>query len=330
MNKRIDYIDSAKGIGILFVLIGHACSLKYGLGQYFYSFHMPLFFIISGMLLCFKDNWKDMDGISIFKKKIKSLFYPYIVFSILGLIFIYFTKDISYFYKGIIDTVSLDGIGALWFLPSLLIGELVFIYVMKYCKKYVFLIFGAIFVVTSLICYFANSFGYFTITGFENYVGLGIVCRSLIASIFILLGYYLFDLKDKISHKWIVVIVCFMVNLLLFRYNVVNLHYCVIGNTVLYYLNSITGSIAYIGIAELLLSSVGFLIFYGKNSLIVFVTQGNLGILRFSEIVSAYVPVGVRWVCMVLVMVVLETILILLINKWFRFLLRYDELKSLI
>ena len=45
---------------------------------------------------------------------------------------------------------------------------------------------------------------------------------------------------------------------------------------------------------------------------------------------SAYVPVGVRWVCMVLVMVVLETILILLINKWFRFLLRYDELKSLI
>ena len=83
MNNRIDYIDSAKGIGILFVLIGHACSLKYGLGQYFYSFHMPLFFIISGMLLCFKDNWKDMDGISIFKKKIKSLFYPYIVFSIL-------------------------------------------------------------------------------------------------------------------------------------------------------------------------------------------------------------------------------------------------------
>ena len=121
-----------------------------------------------------------------------------------------------------------------------------------------------------------------------------------------------------------------MVNLFLFRYNVVNLHYCVIGNTVLYYINSITGSIAYIGIAELLLSSVGFLIFYGKNSLIIFVTQGNLGILRFSEIVSAYVPVGVRWVCMVLVMVVLETVLILLINKWFRFLLRYDELKSLI
>ena len=127
-----------------------------------------------------------------------------------------------------------------------------------------------------------------------------------------------------------VVIVCFIVNLILFRYNLVNLHYCYIENIVLYYVNSITGSVAYIGIAKLLLSSVGFLLFYGKNSLIIFVTQGNLGILRFSEIVSAYVPVGVRWMCMVLVMVVLETVLILVINKWFGFLLRYDELRKVL
>lgn len=46
MQNRIKYMDIAKGIGMLMVLVGHTyagflCSLAN-------SFHMPLFFIISG------------------------------------------------------------------------------------------------------------------------------------------------------------------------------------------------------------------------------------------------------------------------------------------
>lgn len=52
-NNRIPYIDSAKTIGILLMIIGHCYwkdSIPY-LNRLIYSFHMPLFVIISGMFL---------------------------------------------------------------------------------------------------------------------------------------------------------------------------------------------------------------------------------------------------------------------------------------
>lgn len=51
MDKRIAYIDTAKGVTILLVIIGHCAWIKSvpGLDHLIYSFHIPLFFIVSGM-----------------------------------------------------------------------------------------------------------------------------------------------------------------------------------------------------------------------------------------------------------------------------------------
>ena len=53
MNKRIEYIDIAKALGILLVILGHCVYTAKipHLGVSIYSFHMPLFFIISGMFV---------------------------------------------------------------------------------------------------------------------------------------------------------------------------------------------------------------------------------------------------------------------------------------
>ena len=50
MKKRLDYVDYARGVGVILMLIGH---LGFGDGVYkvIYSFHMPLFFLISGYIL---------------------------------------------------------------------------------------------------------------------------------------------------------------------------------------------------------------------------------------------------------------------------------------
>lgn len=51
-NKRLDYLDVAKGIGILLVILGHCQLGRIGRAHsLIYSFHMPLFFFISGV--CF-------------------------------------------------------------------------------------------------------------------------------------------------------------------------------------------------------------------------------------------------------------------------------------
>ena len=44
--KRLDFIDVAKGIGILFVIIAHI-NYKPSLLTVIYSFHMPLFFFFA-------------------------------------------------------------------------------------------------------------------------------------------------------------------------------------------------------------------------------------------------------------------------------------------
>ena len=44
-NKRIEYIDRAKGIAILLVILGHCCvSVDEPINRYVLSFRMPLFF----------------------------------------------------------------------------------------------------------------------------------------------------------------------------------------------------------------------------------------------------------------------------------------------
>ena len=54
-NKRIDWIDMLRGLAIVCVILGHR---QYGtsgfLAEYFvpeiYSFHIPLFFFVSGLV----------------------------------------------------------------------------------------------------------------------------------------------------------------------------------------------------------------------------------------------------------------------------------------
>jgi fucose 4-O-acetylase-like acetyltransferase len=122
MPKRIEYIDIAKGIGILLVVMGHndfttVSPLFY---KIIYSFHMPLFFFISGTFFN-----KELSFASLSKKRFQTLIKPYMVITL----FIYFVT-IS-FSKVNIDTATIRLIktlyanshyidwGPLWFLPHL-------------------------------------------------------------------------------------------------------------------------------------------------------------------------------------------------------------------
>ena len=54
MKKRMDYLDVAMGIAMFLVVMGHA-ALAYDTPYWrvaIYSFHMPLFFLVSGVVAC--------------------------------------------------------------------------------------------------------------------------------------------------------------------------------------------------------------------------------------------------------------------------------------
>ena len=76
--KRDYSIDVARGIACLLVIIGHIHSTPALLHTWVYSFHMPLFFAISGMVM------KNEEPLSVFvKKRVNGLLLPYINLSII-------------------------------------------------------------------------------------------------------------------------------------------------------------------------------------------------------------------------------------------------------
>ena len=130
---RLKYLDNAKALGILLVILGHCTWLNAipGLARVIYSFHMPLFFVISGILI------KPLALKEAVKKYSQSYLYPYCVVCCLGLLFV---VALSFIIKPVYDnfyiqwlcrsfyatgasqglyTSFIPKIGAIWFLWAL-------------------------------------------------------------------------------------------------------------------------------------------------------------------------------------------------------------------
>ena len=136
-TKRLDYLDYAKGFGIILVVLGHIYDISNPIKIWLYSFHMPLFFIISGLLIRYTNiNERDMNGIIV--SKFKSLIIPYIFFELVA-IFIWMCQNeftLSALRWNVVDSILMYcKAGTTWFLFALFVSEIIFILLLKYIKS---------------------------------------------------------------------------------------------------------------------------------------------------------------------------------------------------
>ncbi len=137
MNKRIEWIDISKGIGIFLVIIGHTM-LEPAIRTQIYVFHMPLFFLLSGFLFSHK---KHPNAGSFTLAKAKSLLIPYTVFSFLSLYLGKILLEAEINLEAFMSAFLLSQRNALyfdeplWFLTSLFTIEILFYFFVKYIKK---------------------------------------------------------------------------------------------------------------------------------------------------------------------------------------------------
>ncbi len=117
-KNRVQWIDICKGIGIILVIIGHSprdiMREKFFLidfiFNYIYLFHMPLFFILSGLSYRLfkynKDNTlKEKYSMKQFiVSKFKSLFIPWIMYTLLVFIAIFILNQLPVFGELITNT----------------------------------------------------------------------------------------------------------------------------------------------------------------------------------------------------------------------------------
>lgn len=114
--ERQDWIDVAKGLGMVLVVLGHM-SIPKGLEQFIYSFHVPLFFFVSGFL--HRDNFSGQWCL----RKLDALLLGYVLWGALEIATCSWAKGESA--SPLLHGYLLgNGAGVSWFLMSLLVVEL--------------------------------------------------------------------------------------------------------------------------------------------------------------------------------------------------------------
>lgn len=272
MQKRIEFIDIAKGIGIILMVIGHTNPPQY-VFNYIYIFHMPLFFILSGYF--FNQETLRKPATFIYKK-IKGLYIPYIKWGILFIILhnlfylCHINKDfysLNEYPSIIYNLLKMEKyellLGPFWFfrellLTSILVFSIFFVGNKIKIQAPIRKLIIPFLLIIAVVCSKYN-------------VNLPIIgYRTLTASCFFISGYYFKEhqkaIIDKIFNYYTFFI--FIIIIAIFAY----IHPTYIGSISfdipIAYILGIIGTITVIFISSKIKSSIkNFFIFCGRNTI---------------------------------------------------------------
>ncbi|WP_404284519.1 acyltransferase family protein [Exiguobacterium aurantiacum] len=269
INNRLEWLDSLKGLGIILVVWGHL-NVPLGVETMIYSFHMPMFFFISGYLF----NSRRTSIGSLAKRKAATLLIPYVFFATISLPFgllLDFRSgdfDIS---RSIMNFFYLNGsVGwnsPIWFLIVLFIIEI------AYFRIYNSRLSTSLIIVTIFLVGF-----FFAFSGFEYPLGMHIVSYGVV---FYAVGNLVKNtsLLEKIGEKSKIYTMCslFVLGLLNVLFGIVlntrvSVYHNVVGNYIYFYLSALAG-ILFMFILFSKLPALKILQFLGSNTLLILATH---------------------------------------------------------
>lgn len=356
MKKRLDYFDIAKGIGVFLVLLGHLqgdkifCYSPYILPmcEWIFSFHMPFFFIISGMLISYKNDISK-DYKETVKKRFKGIMVPYYWFSLC-----YMTVVIIAFIKKqiMIDTVLINiwyviccyGMNVLWFLPTLFFAEILFIFLIRKLDKKKSTLVIIIQCIVALVLAYLFRQGTYDTTPKEMLHQLATTAlRPFIACSFVAIGYYGFSLIDNAkstdneetkaetpkNNKIKEILIC--IGLLVLGASFVWVNHgvdfrsLVFKNVLSYYLCACSTSFGMILLCKNI-RPFKILKFFGANSLIFMAVHGSEKVAYYATLLAMwanqYLERARGYICYAIIVSVITAyvcIMIVLINKFVPF-----------
>lgn len=279
--QRKAYLDYAKGIGILLVVLGHVVEFSAHtettmlIRQLIYAFHMPLFFIISGMIIHLKvsrglqDNFRRIE----MGKIVQRLLLPYFTWSLIYLVPISMAAFIHA--KGlplerIYAIITFRGIAPIWFLAALFFAELIFWLSIDYLqtnRQRILLIISLV----AIACLLSEWFNAYkdSMTILYKYPVV-FISRQILACLFLLIGYEFaaWYKNTNITRKRGCFAVSMAIFLLaqLFSHNVVNMHTFDFYQISTFVLTGATGSVSLICFCDMLRNDISFLSDLGKKS----------------------------------------------------------------
>ena len=306
-RSRVEWVDIAKGIGIILVIIGHL-SIPYT-DLWIYTFHMPLFFFLSGVVFSgIKYKFK-----AFLLKRIKALVIPYFalgfgIFLFFTFLYVYHNKTGTvppYFVIGALDTpvnmlvkfLVQKGYWTVWFLACLFIAEILFYFVLKASKNRMAITVA----ISSVIC--VGGLVYYRFGGVTLPWNID---TALIAQFFMCMG-YLFSNSTSLTkfREYITVnasnpVRCIM-SVLFLVVNVIsgfasfkisgssaNMSIGAYGIEPLSFLSAISGILFIIAVASMIKSR--FLSYLGRNTMLVFAWHSRIVIIALNYL---YLAIGI-------------------------------------
>lgn len=198
-KKRFDYLDLAKGLLIISVVLSHS---PFDNAMFIYWFHMPAFFIISGILA--KENIKIGD-------QFRKFFLPYLAFSIVDLLISYIGSYYSMSLDGFIGDLykyiySGKAVGGVfWFIPCLFLSKIIFNHLRKSLStKWLIIVVSVLYCLAHI---YAQTVVHFDIVDIPDYLKLPWDVDVLLISVpYYAIGYFFKRITKIIQSKYTFII----------------------------------------------------------------------------------------------------------------------------
>ncbi len=341
LKERDHSIDMLRGFAALSVVLGHLPSTPVVLVRWIYSFHMPLFFLCSGMVFSTALNYRDF-----FIKKFKTLVVPYFSLGIC----LWFLRNLMKCFLAIISgapALADWNIGkailslllahrlhehylGIWFLCTLFLAELIFYFAVKSPKQKIIL---------PLLSVGGVALQWFILEyvhGFYWSIDLVPVCLA-----FMSIGYMLKNHRDfyeNICKTWLLpVALCFSIvcsYLGFIQGGQVDLCMSCMSDPVFFFLAAIAGSWTFIIISKHI-GIVNPLIYFGRNSLVTYIFQTSLTVPLAQELsgilARRFAPLSDStfvWTLEFLTVLALSFVLITVINHVFPWMLGKQRIRK--
>ncbi|ARD46962.1 acyltransferase family protein [Sporosarcina sp. P33] len=236
-KKRLSWVDAVKGFLMILVVIGHyPGELDFPFDQYIYWFHMPAFFILSGLL--FKPAAEKGLMKQSIKKRFMQLIVPYLFF-LVSITLIRYGIEISSgnldfsWYVNDLWTLAVGGrfvrgaYGVFWFITTLFFTYVIFLWMTKYFSRTKQFVILAVFY---SIAHVESVFAMRVIDGTPSSASQTIpmiwnIDVALIAVVYFAFGYYMKNIWMKVSRGWLLAgLIASITAVLLDRSHVIDYH----------------------------------------------------------------------------------------------------------
>ena len=307
------YLDMVKGIAIFLVVLGHSDTIGPTVNTWLSTFHLPAFFIVSGILMSGKRE-EELPLKQVLPKKCKRLFVPYFGFSAITAPMILLNileghLDWAVMKELLWRTVSFQGYSVMWFLPVLFLAEFFVLLWLKLIvrnrslQRFAGVILCLLTTILSLLAYK----GYGKVAGLPlNAFWLGeirVVAKAVVAGSFIGFGYLIGTVWAQAEKKWqtcqekiwyriggvCLGLLLSGVNLAcVSRIRLMDLNNLNVGALPVYLFLGAVGSLGILLICKNI-PNIPIVAYYGQNSLIIMCTHLNLPILNTALVHGQYI-----------------------------------------